>query len=41
MRRAKAGELHDAGASYPEIAKELNISVGAAWALINKVLGSQ
>ncbi len=36
MQRMKAKVLREEGHSYPEIAQQLNISLGAAWALINK-----
>ena len=34
--RVKAKLLREQGYSYPEIANHLGISLGAAWALINK-----
>ncbi|MHB8628405.1 MAG: helix-turn-helix domain-containing protein [Aggregatilineales bacterium] len=36
MLRTKAQALREEGASYPEIADLLGISVGATWNLINK-----
>jgi hypothetical protein len=34
--RMKASQLREQGHSYPAIAQALGISLGAAWALINK-----
>ena len=36
MQRKRARELHAQGWSYPEIEKELGISVGGAWNLVNR-----
>lgn len=38
LMRAKAQEMREQGMSYPQIAKELGVSVGSAWNLMNYIL---